>query len=259
MSQTQVMKPGSRFGIARVIIVVAICAVALACAFPGTHIPGRPKPGANFWNIVFGLSNLTVGLFSLLGGALVASNWIRDRRAPEDPGCLLFLFCAFAFFLSNAGEGLYASFLDELQPGDPSQGVAYVAGVLYVRCLTQIFLAFVCVFGFPRNQWWWQIGFLCLMFSMFAKLGMTVISFNVLSSAAPNRAVALGAFASGVVAAVTLIWLLVCGVIDYARKVKRSRLHWFGILCFLVFSTLPTITIVIASRYLSLQEIFGVG
>ena len=239
-------------------IAVAICAVALACAFPGLHIPGRPKPGLNWWNIVLGLSELTVGLFSLTGGVVVASNWIRDRRAPQDPGCLLFLYCAFAFLLSSFVNGLFASMLDKVEPGDLTQGLSYVTGLLYVRCLTHIFLAFVCVLGFPRNRWWWQTGFLCLMFSVLVNLGITVMSFGPLMSNITPPALGRMAYASAIVVFVTIVWFLVCGVIDLVKKVKRSRIHWFGILCFLIFSLLPNLTLMIALKYVSIRELYGI-
>lgn len=258
-SEAQFQQAGSRFGIAQMMIVVAILAVVLACAFPGAHIPGRPKPGFNAGNLMFGLSELIVGSFSLLGAAVVVSNWIRERRLPEEPGCLLFLFCAFAFLMANAAEGLYAVIVSRAQSGDQSL-MSYGIGLLYVRGITQFFLAFVCLFGFPRKRWWWQIGFLCLLFSMLTQLGMTVVSFTMLGANA-NNALAFGyvRLAVGVVSTMVVLGLLLCSVIDLAKKEKRSRLHWLGVLCFFVFSILPVATRLIASQYLSFSEMYGAG
>ena len=246
------------FGITRLFFVVAICAVALAFAFPSSPIPGQFRPNQLFWRVVFGLSSFTVSVFSLLGASLVISKSIHDRSLPNEPGRLLFLFCASAVILINVAQLVFASLLDEQQLNNSLQLRGYSTGYLYVHALVHFFLSLICVFGFPRNRWWWRIGYLGLMASMLAKACIALLRMS--SASQGNSAMVLYNVqaAAAVVFAVTFFWLLICGLIDLGTKTKRSRLHWLGVVCIFVYALLPTLTIMFALRFQTIRELTGI-
>ncbi len=256
--QTVANEGSAKFNLAQMLIATAILAVVFACAFSDSPFPGQPKPKHLLWKGIFGMSAVFVGATSLFGGWFVSIQCWRERSYPKHPGHLLFLFLGASFLLTNALGSLFAFFLETIQSADEVQQAVYLTGFLYVQGLTQLCLGGALVFGATRDRWWWRVAFLVLAISASGRVISIAVRAYLLNN---SGAISVSVFANlrivmAILFAIAMLWLIVCCVVDLAKKQKRDRMHWLGVGCFLICSFLPMIVNFLAMRYLGPAELF---
>ncbi|QEG22586.1 hypothetical protein [Mariniblastus fucicola] len=252
-------KAVGRFGIQEMFIFVAVVALSLACSFPDSTIPGQPNPQSFTWKLVFGLSEMTSGILGLGGAALVIRSWIREGKFPADPGCLLFLICAASFLLGNAVATIFGMFLDAANSSTQEVEMGYVIGLSYVRLMTPAVLFLVCLRGLVRDRWWWRLSFASLAISQIFSMTPVICTLTYAMQSSPVNATYLRnvTIMAALISFLSVVFVVIAGVIDLVCRVSRSWTHWSGVICFLIFSTLPSIVMIVATRVLPLKELYG--
>jgi len=255
---TESPKDKSRFGIVHLLAFVAICAIAMACAFPEHTMPGDPNPSLLWWKLAFGFSEAIIGALCMTGAAIVLWRWYSERKFPADPGCLLFVFVACGFLLSNVVDALFANLWEKVNRGVVEDEIELVKRLLYFRVLTVAIMIPIAFFGMVRDRWWWRTAFVLLGLRAVAIMSSFCVSLWNLSMNAPSAAI-YQSVQIGIRYFTVLIclWLVASCIVDWWKKVPRSRIHFWGVACFLLPMILSPIMAMIAMRFMTINELYG--
>ncbi len=258
LTDSSQQRPNRSFGITQLLVMTAIIAVSFACSFPSSRLPGTPNPNSVFWKLFISFPKVVMGILSLTGASLVLTRWWKHKERPEEPGRVLFLLLAAQFILTNILETIFVLLIQAFETG-AGTSETIIAGITYVRMLPPFFLAAICVLGIRTGRWWWRVSFSLLAVTYLASLSVVWAAFAIATQTATitnNTFASLRITLLGVGGAAT-VSILICCVVDACAKTKRSNLHWFGIISFLICLILPPLSRIISARFLTAQELFG--
>lgn len=248
------------FGIVQLLVLTGIFAVSFACAFPSTRLAGTPNPQGLFWRVLFGLPEVLNGVLSLTGLMFVATRCWKNHQRPTEPGSVLLLVLAAQFVLTNVFRLLYVALADpggELYRSNPEM---VAVGFTYVRCIPPLFLAVICIFGVRVDRWWWRGAFVALAISWLLSAVTILASLTMVYRNAPgaiNTFMMLVYFQAGW-HCFGFISVLLCCFVDLYRRIKRSRLHWFGVFSLIFCTVASPVVLLIALRFLSAQQLYQI-
>ena len=246
----------TQFGILHLMGFISVVAVALVCSFPDSTAIGQPNPKAPLWWLAFRLSKLLIGVLCLSGAAMVVYHWFAERSFPVEPGRILFLISAFSFLTAS-----FVDWLSRLLTIDVARNENGMTYYFYAFMGLRMFVSFVmigiCVAGMVRDRWWWRVTFgLLAVKSAAAIVSLSVYLWLVIDVIAYSKVFQSVSMAASVLSSIAFLAILVACVIDFAKTEKRSRLHWWGVVCYLLSIFLPWILQLVAIRYIGVQGLF---
>lgn len=247
-----------KFGLLWLFGATTILAIVFSFAFD-SKVPGSVNPQDPLWKILFGLSAVSIGIISMAGACLVIKERYSNQRWLPHPGYTLFLLLACAYLTTEVSEKVLSLVWSDLVDEQNSRSTLAM-GFLYVQGALLLFQAALCWLGIKRDRIWWRIVFVFLALSALGSLfrvtmnslaAYQVISVNVNSVATVSMAIAS-------LTGVSVVSLLVACVIDFCIKQKRDWIHWCGVIGLLWCYLVPTVLTMIASRFLTVQQMMGV-
>jgi hypothetical protein len=143
---------------------------------------------------------------------------------------------------------------------DPNTPSLFAMGFLYVQAALLLFRAAICWLGITRDRFWWRIVFILLALSelgSFFRIAINLLAAYQIVSVSPMD-IGRISIAMATVTGCGVLALVCASLIDLCRKLKRDRIHWCGVIGMLWCYTIPTVLAMVASRYLSVQQMLGV-
>ena len=251
----------TQFGIQHLLGFMTVVAIAVVCAFPDSTLPGTPNPQDRLWWFAFRGAEFLIGVLCLSGAAIVLSRWLAERKFPVEPGRILLLFCALGFLTENLVEWLALIFTRAFEGATVSDEDRRIllSCIFGFQTLTRVFVIGVSIFGMRRDRWWWRVSFFLLALNAVAAIATYVVHIMFVQNVQvyTNIFTTVRTVASAMTTISSLAILIAC-IIDFARRAKRSRLHLWGIGCYLLSVFLPWVLFLIAFEVLGFKGLFNV-